>query len=57
VIEAFVVLRDGNPGSEQLAVATQQWVKTRFAAHAYPRTVHFADALPETPAGESSVWR
>ncbi|MEJ6011337.1 AMP-binding protein [Novosphingobium aquae] len=52
VIEAFVVLRDGFTGSAELEREVQQWVKTRFAAHAYPRTVHFASSLPKTPSGK-----
>jgi len=28
-------------------------VKTRFAAHAYPRLIHYADALPKTPSGKT----
>jgi acetyl-CoA synthetase len=27
-------------------------VKTRYAAHAYPRAVHFIDGLPKTPSGK-----
>jgi acetyl-CoA synthetase len=27
-------------------------VKTKFAAHAYPRRVHYVDALPKTPSGK-----
>ncbi|MCX5599308.1 AMP-binding protein [Streptomyces phaeochromogenes] len=52
VLEAFVVLQDGIDASDQLAVELQQLVKKRFAAHAYPRTVHFADKLPKTPSGK-----
>ena len=52
VIEAFVVLRGGFSASPELARDIQLWVKTRFAAHAYPRAVHFADALPKTPSGK-----
>jgi acetyl-CoA synthetase len=52
VIEAFVVLRVGDTESEELASELQQLVKTRYAAHAYPRTVHFIDALPKTPSGK-----
>jgi len=49
VIEAFVVLRDPRRGSDELAVELQQLVKDKFAAHAFPRRVHFVDALPKTP--------
>jgi acetyl-CoA synthetase len=52
VIEAFVVLRDLSQGSEELAGELQQLVKDKFAAHAYPRRVHFVGALPKTPSGK-----
>lgn len=52
VIEAYVVLHAGTTPSAALAAEIQQWVKLRYAAHAYPRTVHFADALPKTPSGK-----
>jgi acetyl-CoA synthetase len=53
VIEAFVVLRSGNIESDELATELQQLVKTRYAAHAYPRRVHFVDSLPKTPSGKT----
>lgn len=52
VLEAFVVLADGVAGTDELEAELQQLVKTGFAAHAYPRTVHFVDALPKTPSGK-----
>jgi acetyl-CoA synthetase len=52
VIEAFVVLRAQATASEQLKVELQEWVKRKFAAHAYPRRVHFVEALPKTPSGK-----
>jgi acetyl-CoA synthetase len=52
VIEAFVVPRTGVTPSEELTKALQRQVKTQFAAHAYPRAVHFVDALPRTPSGK-----
>lgn len=52
VIEAFVVLADGVAGTDELETELQQLVKTQFAAHAYPRAVHFVDALPKTPSGK-----
>ena len=30
----------------------QNWVQTRYAAHAFPRQVHFTEALPKTPSGK-----
>ncbi|MFD4366558.1 AMP-binding protein [Rhodococcus sp. NPDC058521] len=52
VLEAFVVLRDGVEGDDALEAELQQLVKTKFAAHAYPRTVHFVQSLPKTPSGK-----
>ncbi len=52
VLEAFVVLRHGVPGGPELERDLQTLVKKKFAAHAYPRTVHFVDALPKTPSGK-----
>jgi acetyl-CoA synthetase len=52
VIEAYVVLRAGNTESAELACELQHLVKTRYAAHAYPRAVHFIDSLPKTPSGK-----
>ncbi|OZG29858.1 AMP-dependent synthetase [Williamsia sp. 1138] len=52
VLEAYVVLRNSAVGSAELEAELQQLVKKKFAAHAYPRTVHFIDALPKTPSGK-----
>src|SRR5689334_2414787 len=43
VIEAYVVLRGDTDASPELAAELQHFVKTRYAAHAYPRTIHFID--------------
>jgi acetyl-CoA synthetase len=56
VIEAYVVLRGGHEASPELATELQQLVKTRYAAHAYPRTIHFIDALPKTPSGKTQRY-
>lgn len=52
VLEAYVVLAEGHEPSPELEREIQQWVKTRFAAHAYPRAVHFIAAMPKTPSGK-----
>lgn len=52
VLEAFVVLRTDDLGDDGLAAELQELVKQQFAAHAYPRTVHFVDELPKTPSGK-----
>jgi acetyl-CoA synthetase len=52
VIEAYVVLRSTATPGPDMAADIQQWVKNRYAAHAYPRQVHFAAELPKTPSGK-----
>ncbi|KAA5826084.1 AMP-binding protein [Saccharopolyspora hirsuta] len=52
VLEAFVVLRPGASGGDELVTELQQLVKRKFAAHAYPRSVHFVEQLPKTPSGK-----
>jgi acetyl-CoA synthetase len=52
VLEAVVVLRESWISSEELTQELQQWVKNRYAAHAYPRRIHYLDILPKTPSGK-----
>ena len=52
VLEAYVVLREGVDGGPEAESALQKWVKTEFAAHAFPRKVHFVRELPKTPSGK-----
>jgi acetyl-CoA synthetase len=52
VIEAFAVVRNGYEPGEELEEELRQLVKRDYAAHAYPRKVHFVDALPKTPSGK-----
>lgn len=52
VLEAYVVLTDPAAAGDALVTELQQLVKTGFAAHAYPRRVHFVQELPKTPSGK-----
>ncbi|OAH59927.1 AMP-dependent synthetase [Dietzia cinnamea] len=52
VLEAYVVLREGVDAGPETESALQKWVKTEFAAHAFPRKVHFVRELPKTPSGK-----
>lgn len=52
VLEAYVVLREGVEGDDDKESELQKWVKTEFAAHAFPRRVHFVRELPKTPSGK-----
>ncbi len=51
-LEACVLLAEDIAGTEALAKELQNWVKTRYAAHAYPRQIHFVEELPMTPSGK-----
>jgi acetyl-CoA synthetase len=52
IVKAYVVLRPGFAPSAALAADLQHHVRTRSAAHAYPREVAFLDALPMTVTGK-----
>jgi acyl-coenzyme A synthetase/AMP-(fatty) acid ligase len=52
VVRAIVVLRDGHEGSEALARALQDHVKSQTAPYKYPRIVDFASDLPKTTSGK-----
>jgi acetyl-CoA synthetase len=51
-VKAWIVLKDGYTASDELARELQQFVRTRLAAHEYPRVVAFTDALPMTVTGK-----
>lgn len=51
-VEAFVVLAPGATGGPDLAGQLQALVRDQYSKHAYPRVVHFVDALPKTPSGK-----
>jgi acetyl-CoA synthetase len=51
-VKAFVVLNDGIPPSAALAREIRDYVKTRLAAHEYPREIEFIDNLPMTATGK-----
>jgi acetyl-CoA synthetase len=52
VIVAYVVPRPGVVADDRLALALKRLVKTRLAAHAYPRRVVFVTSLPKTASGK-----
>lgn len=51
-VKAWIVLRSGWTASADLATEIQSFVKTRLAAHEYPRHVEFVDELPMTATGK-----
>jgi acetyl-CoA synthetase len=52
IVKAFVVLKPGQPPDAALKEEIQQFVKTRLAAHEYPREVEFIQELPLTATGK-----
>lgn len=52
IVMAFVVLNPGYVGDEALVREIQQHVKTRLAAHEYPREICFVENLPLTATGK-----
>jgi benzoate-CoA ligase family protein len=52
VTRAHVVLRLGVAGSEELAAALQEHVRSQLSPHKYPRDVLFVAELPKTPSGK-----
>jgi acyl-coenzyme A synthetase/AMP-(fatty) acid ligase len=52
IVKAFIVLRPGIPGSEELAKELVISVRTSVGRHQYPREIEFVDALPKTETGK-----
>ena len=54
---AFVVLRDGAAGGDDLAKGLQQFVRERLAEYKRPRWVQFVPELPKTATGKIQRFR
>jgi acetyl-CoA synthetase len=52
IVKAYLVLRDGFDASDALTRELQQHVRTRLAAHEYPREIAYLDSLPQTTTGK-----
>lgn len=52
VLCAFIVASPGATADDDLVTDLQQWVKTSYGAHAYPRRIVFVDTLPKTESGK-----
>jgi acetyl-CoA synthetase len=52
IVKALIVLKPGYESSEALKTEIQQYVKTRLAAHEYPRLIEFIPELPLTATGK-----
>jgi acetyl-CoA synthetase len=52
IVKAFVVLKEGNKPSNELAKSIQKYVKDNYAPYKYPREIEFVAALPKTQSGK-----
>lgn len=52
VVKAFVVPRPGQVADADLGRSIQDFVRRQLAAHEYPRTIEFVEALPLTATGK-----
>lgn len=52
IVKVFIVPAPGRAPSDTLAQEIQEFVKTRLAAHEYPRLVEFVESLPMTATGK-----
>lgn len=50
--KAFIVLRDSQAASEQLAAEIKEFVKARLAMYKYPRWIEFVTSLPKNDRGK-----
>lgn len=52
IIKAFISLKVGYEPSEELEKEIKNFVRTKLAAHAYPREIEFLASLPKTRSGK-----
>jgi acetyl-CoA synthetase len=52
IVKAFVVLKTGQQPTDALAAELRDFVKTRLAAHEYPREIAFIEQMPVTTTGK-----
>jgi 2-aminobenzoate-CoA ligase len=57
VVQAFVVLREGTPASQDKAAELQEFAKRSIAPYKYPRVVEFVAELPKTISGKTQRYR
>jgi 2-aminobenzoate-CoA ligase len=57
LVSAFVVLREGERESDDLAKELQEFVKRTIAPYKYPRRLEFRKSLPRTETGKLQRFR
>src|SRR6185503_1517394 len=57
VVKAFIVLRQGQTATPELARELQDFVKAEIAPYKYPRRIEFVEKLPRTDTGKLQRFR
>jgi 2-aminobenzoate-CoA ligase len=57
IVQAHIVLAEGNEPTDELTKALQEHVKAVIAPYKYPRSIIFADTLPKTATGKVQRFR
>ena len=57
LVKAFIVLRQGFAGSDDLVRQMQEFVKAAIAPYKYPRAIAFVAELPKTETGKLQRFR
>jgi 2-aminobenzoate-CoA ligase len=57
IVQAYVVLREGAPASQDKAAELQEFAKQSIAPYKYPRVVEFVAELPKTISGKTQRYR
>ncbi len=52
IIKAFIALKPGFEGTEELKREISDFVKSKLAAHAFPKEIDFKTSLPKTRSGK-----
>jgi 2-aminobenzoate-CoA ligase len=57
IIKAYIVLRTGFEGNEELTKELQNFVKNQVAPYKYPRAIEYLPSLPRTETGKLQRFR
>ena len=52
IVKAFVILKPGYVGSDELVLSLQEHVRNTTAPYKYPRAIDFVSELPKTISGK-----
>ncbi|RQP26038.1 AMP-binding protein [Piscinibacter terrae] len=57
VVKAYIVLRPGFTGNDEMCKTLQDYVKQTIAPYKYPRKIEFRESLPRTETGKLQRFR